>query len=759
MKNFRRPGTRVWKKKLGAKDSAIPIRLHVVHGPHGSGKSTLAEGFEYVATGDSSRLGPPGATRGRESEDSRFDPLIYRTGADRPSPAHGIIAGATGPHAARACSVPPTPKDSAPLKIPGGALRLDQRLVDNLAALGSHTRARVWLETFFAEEDAQIRARKQANDRLNQAIRQIEGSESMVNIEERNTALLDLIGKLAGGATLSFREILHATFRPGSRLPVEASVMGSLGLSLPSLLSASVSIDERKGESDWQSDTFEKQILELLKTDTEALALWSATASSKVEHVLHKLEKVGFAKSRAQAASEIAEGPDYDTTFNHYLRNVALQDLLQKAHVIAQTVEHVTTMDTGLHEPRLAQIKPEMTAAEITVHLDQVKTAAAETLKARLTVLSQSSSRKASETSPELDQHEIEPLLDAIKANTFSPLVKPEDAHRLRELIEAQEPGNVGVLEVGQVGWTRPLLDILQQRRLVMETFGVTLLRRGSQSKAPGSRLTERAKAVEGLVDGLVGLSRLEQYSAERFSDVARQENLIPALEELLALLTPARWAYPPLSAAINEDQFDLKSHGFDVAQVLNTAELNTLSLAIYLLCAPRGKNPYRVIFLDDPFQNMDELTVATAARAIARLLRVWSGKSTLLNEWEIVLLLHGEENSQRVLADAPTAYYELPWLPPLGARPEKMTDDDVKSLPGTENAELLFPTVFWSKQNSPIKSAVAGSICIRRGFPLSLPVSYVRFSIFRSHRHRRRSRRLRLRLPRGPTRPQGRLG
>jgi hypothetical protein len=51
----------------------------------------------------------------------------------------------------------------------------------------------------------------------------------------------------------------------------------------------------------------------------------------------------------------------------------------------------------------------------------------------------------------------------------------------------------------------------------------------------------------------------------------------------------------------------------------LNTAELNVFTLALFLLCAVRLPNPLRLLILDDPLQNMDELTVATVVPSRSR--------------------------------------------------------------------------------------------------------------------------------------------
>ena len=137
------------------------------------------------------------------------------------------------------------------------------------------------------------------------------------------------------------------------------------------------------------------------------------------------------------------------------------------------------------------------------------------------------------------------------------------------------------------------------------------------------------------------------------------------ALNEMLALFTPVRWAYEDLSHEYDEDKGSLsvETDGIAVDKLLNTAELNTLTLACFLLCAPRVETRLRMLILDDSLQNMDEMTVTTIARGIGRLMTLW--KRTGLEDWRLVIMLHGEENIERFRREIPCAVYFLPWLSP----------------------------------------------------------------------------------------------
>jgi hypothetical protein len=60
---------------------------------------------------------------------------------------------------------------------------------------------------------------------------------------------------------------------------------------------------------------------------------------------------------------------------------------------------------------------------------------------------------------------------------------------------------------------------------------------------------------------------------------------------------------------------------------------------------------------LDDPLQNMDELTVTTLARGIAKVSRLWSDR------WKLLLFFHGQEDRERFRREVPLATYLLPWF------------------------------------------------------------------------------------------------
>jgi len=202
----------------------------------------------------------------------------------------------------------------------------------------------------------------------------------------------------------------------------------------------------------------------------------------------------------------------------------------------------------------------------------------------------------------------------------------------------------------------------------------------------------------------------------------ASDGDLRQAVNEITALLTPARWAYSDVVPEANltgaEESLELQADRFKSSDgslqtisarfLLNTSELNTLALAIFLLCARRVDNVLRVLVLDDPLQNMDELTVTTMARGLGRLLRLWQQRQNDNGPpWRVFLLVHGEEDMERIRNEVPCAAYFLPWLSP-GDSPDTQVPEIrpeasrlSTGLQSLDNLITLTPSCPWSSRES----------------------------------------------------------
>ncbi len=169
-----------------------------------------------------------------------------------------------------------------------------------------------------------------------------------------------------------------------------------------------------------------------------------------------------------------------------------------------------------------------------------------------------------------------------------------------------------------------------------------------------------------------IGAEVQDSFVARLAAHDERALGLLDALNELMALFTPARWAYEDVLLRYEQDG-EVSRLQFETGDVreaapgeraradlrLNTAQLNAFTLALFLLCAPRVANPIGLLVLDDPLQNMDELTVTTLARGLAKLLRV------LPDHWSLMMLFHGEGDLARFHDEVECGVYFLPWLSP----------------------------------------------------------------------------------------------
>src|SRR5205085_6804941 len=111
----------------------------------------------------------------------------------------------------------------------------------------------------------------------------------------------------------------------------------------------------------------------------------------------------------------------------------------------------------------------------------------------------------------------------------------------------------------------------------------------------------------------------VQQSFLSQITGDSKGHPLIKALNELRALFKPAPWAYQDISlrayhrgAGAAAEQLAIRTADNSRAELrLNTAEMNSFTIALFLLCAPTLDNPLRLLLLDDPLQNMDEITVA----------------------------------------------------------------------------------------------------------------------------------------------------
>lgn len=267
------------------------------------------------------------------------------------------------------------------------------------------------------------------------------------------------------------------------------------------------------------------------------------------------------------------------------------------------------------------------------------------------------------------------------------PETEPALGQCLAEAVATDRPVEFGRVGVGRGSWAADLGRLVDAVLLAVESLtgevsgGVSW----PESVEP---LTANEEAKQRLAEQ----DRAEARLNDSFLSVIESE-LSDAVNELMALCAPARWAYEDLRiepasddlravglAAAGDDRMDLR---------LNTAELNSFALALFLLGAYRLDNALRVVILDDPLQNMDELTVGTMARALARFVRLppWADEG-----WRVLLLLHSDESTEHFRSEVSCGYVRLPWLRP-GTPAEDTADvhtEPPRHAPGVQDVRRL---------------------------------------------------------------------
>lgn len=228
------------------------------------------------------------------------------------------------------------------------------------------------------------------------------------------------------------------------------------------------------------------------------------------------------------------------------------------------------------------------------------------------------------------------------------------------------------VISLGNQGWARPLLGQLEALIGVVEVWQAAdshwqnsgLYERGAFSSISWWQLCDDARKALNEYQSLqtqMGESFLKKLSDE-------DNELIKPLNELLKLFTPARWLYKNLMVKRDSDTQQLslqivRDNGdpVDAAVVWNTAEMNLFAIAMFLLCSnyEQHNRPTNTLVMDDPLQNMDELTATYFARGLAKLVYDWHNKNSGQQLW---MLFHGEHAIDKFSEELPAAVYQLPW-------------------------------------------------------------------------------------------------
>ncbi|MEM7390844.1 MAG: ATP-binding protein [Verrucomicrobiota bacterium] len=660
LQHFRVAGERVW--------NPVKSPIHLLHGSNGTGKSSLVEAIEFIHCGRIRRLG---------AQTQRYRTILTnRTAAKKNRRAEVRIKQSDLTNELK--FIPDDDQqlseNSDPALQPdlhGDSIRLDQDLSDRLSRGSGADRAEIFMTAFFPGVGSRARSRRQnkiiAADKISAWTNLV---PSMIDRPETDEALIAAYGHLLPQQTSH-----DTTFHIASWLGLSEDT-AQLFKSLDTV--SSVSSTEDLKELGPTLDAF----LEESRRCRNHLS----TIRSVIAFLQFQLEQ-GTEVKEATAVSPEA----YKNLLDDWLETHATTEMWQKQFDIWSISSAAIKNAGGLSEQ-----KAENPTYGLTEYYYEDKE-----LQEREEILRDQTF---------LSEEKRESVLAAFAA------LKQEhnEFNAIRGSRSAKAPELPRKAELDLLGtWLFP-----DER----EALSSTLKHRGPRVKIYG-RFSPR-RFIKELTRAQTILETLNQHSwshgeelirvflealdaaqacAETDSRTIRDfvkllkagSPLEQAVNELLAVMTPARWAYEPLVFNYDDSTTTTSMNinvGKDEARVniglsLNTAELNAFTLSLFLLCAVgQPGNRLRKVLLDDPLQNMDELTVTTVARAIARLVRLWQGHPKL-KAWELAIFLHSEDDVWRMEQDLPCATYQLPWLTPS----QKIDDEEeVKEIGGRYTHGLL---------------------------------------------------------------------
>jgi energy-coupling factor transporter ATP-binding protein EcfA2 len=627
-----------------------PAQVHLIFGRNGSGKSSLVEALELAVTGTAERLaGEADFTRVIRNRHATGPARVILHFRDAIRSDHEVVA--TG--------------IADPLRgdLKATAFRLDQPVMDRLTRGGDVERAAIFLRSFFPHESADFLAFQQAREAAEKALGQIPA------------ALRDQLaaGHLAGEdpAKAVVRQLAWLD-EPERRLEPEVA---AACLPLPPATLAALgplSSELAQLQAAWSlSPPRMSEAAATLGRIDEALERVRGELPATLE--ILRIAREGLQRVEGWLATGgAAAGGDFLADCNDWLRRCALTDLAERHCQLLEALEEARRAGWEPEPGTLGPFaQPPAGAAELAAQRRQAAEWARERdeIFQRLMAVAPSTGGAPATTPSAEVARPSRAQRDRLDAAGRWLLPAPTDPSRpallgqaIEQALGAGAPVQVGDVAVGHgAGWARPLLDRLGQ----LEAAGRALQEAGSHPGNGNLQAMKDALARYRELDeagGKVGQSFLRQLRGE---PGVPGSGLVEALNELMALFTPARWAYEEIDLEYRDGQAGGTELGFEIgdrvqaALSLNTAQLNLFTVALFLLCALRADNPLGLLVLDDPLQNMDELTVTTLARGLAKIQRLWEGR------WQLLLFFHGQEDRERFSRELPVAVYQLPWLSP----------------------------------------------------------------------------------------------
>ena len=639
LSSYRLPGKWTW-------ELAPEHKIHLVHGHNGSGKSSLVEALELALTGKVVRLGP-------DATPERLRSIVRNERAcDEATIRLTDLAGhAKDDYIVGRCANGVFPEFS----LPAASFRLDQGLMDRLVRNDDVERAKTFNAAFFSTEAAGYDSLDKARHEALNLLAELDPSAKVdpEKVAQYFKPLAEQFVWLKGATPPS------PTQASVCLPPSVANHLDVLAALVPEFSSLQLTFNQSPpAATDMR--------LQLVGAD-EALARVRPTLGNiraDIESARVSLERLAGWETDAQALSE-----PYDVTLNRWLESCAVVDLAEKGQQLATTLADARVAGwsgDGSYAALTELLVTNPQLQELTAQIAQWRD---ERDRLRRTLLSVESGTAAGATGttterPHLSRAEQD-ALDRVGPRLLPTSSAPNSAplgQAINAALSGSPPVAFGDALIGSRGWTQQLF----------ERAGKLLVACEALAALPEKPFARRFDLLKQTVEAYDHLAQSGYEEVEKFKQlIASHGPLNAALNELLALFTPARWTYNDiaLSHASQDGQHRLGlrtgAQGAVEAELrFNTAELNLFTVALFTLCAMRIDNPLRLLVLDDPLQNMDELTVTTLARGLGRLIHLQAWPAG----WRMVFLFHGEDDLERFRREMPAAVYLLPWI---GAGPQ----------------------------------------------------------------------------------------
>lgn len=645
--------------------------LNLVHGHNGSGKSTLAESLELLLTNRVQRL-DEGGEKNYFLVVRHRGPEVPDGGIEKASAAEVALLDGKEQVRTRVLIAPGSvTREGAPADtgVQANSFRIDQVFMDKLIRSQPAGRAALFLSAFSPGEADRLTGLQNLRKQVSA------GWQSLAeHVRKRAEAATGPADGTTGSRTLTDEEI--ATFVVRELGPLTPAADGADAASaelqrasLEALLPAGPEDMARLAQL--HSPLAESMDALLKVRDRQALAQAASQFQANVTSLAGSLPLLVADLKAAQlvfqefqgwiATGRTKRGESFEADLRRWLDLQALADLTSRYGEIASAVQ---AAGAGGWKPEgddafLLAMQPDAAARNATL-AEQLHDA-----RARVESWQQRAPQEASPAGSEptkvrrwLSPREVEALNQVGKRLASA---KCEDLGvRFNRALARDHEETLVDMVIGRKGG----LD-----QAIRETAEITgACERLQQTTAGRSGEADALARITSLVkDARQFLELSKELPQSFFLKLARDQQeraeLLAAFNELLALMTPARWAYRDIEitpdVAGGDPALGLTTAGGARADLLfNTAELNAFAMVLFLLLAPRLPNALRLLILDDPLQNMDELTVVTLARAIAKL-----RPPVYPAGWQILALFHGERNVEVIRDETPCLVYHLPWM------------------------------------------------------------------------------------------------